>query len=111
MSPRTFITEEEIDKALNYLRDNADAAAKARAERLYLEEFRDHLLALIMKENDGPVAAQKRDAQADARYLAHLQGYRAAVHIDEKYRFRLDAVKAKIEAWRTQSSNERAGKL
>ncbi len=33
-----FISDEEIDKALDYLRDNADAAAQARAERVYLEE-------------------------------------------------------------------------
>ena len=37
MSPDTEIA---IFKALDYLRDNAPAYAKAKSERIYLEEYR-----------------------------------------------------------------------
>ena len=40
----------EIDpqKAVDYLRDNADKFAKAKAERVYLEEFRKSKKSLLM---------------------------------------------------------------
>jgi hypothetical protein len=111
-SNRTFITDDEIDRALDYLRDNADEAAKARAERVYVEEYRKVVKAQIMKENGTMTAVlQEREAYADPRYAAHLDAIREAVQRDEKCRFMLSAAEAKIEAWRTQSSNERANKL
>lgn len=112
MSNRTFITEDEIDRALDYLRDNADEAAKARAERVYVEEYRKTIKATLMKEHDGKSAViQEREAYADPRYVQHLEAIREAVFRDEKLRFLKEAAQAKIEAWRTQSSNYRAMKL
>lgn len=109
---RKFITDEEIDRALDYLRDNADEAAKARAERIYVEEYRKTVKAQIMKEHPTLSAVlQEREAYADPRYAAHLEAIRQAVQRDEHCRFLLTAAGAKIEAWRTQSSNERAMKL
>lgn len=112
MNNRTFITEDEIDRALDYLRDNADEAAKARAERIYVEEYRKTIKAQLMKEHDGKSAViQEREAYADARYVSHLEAIKEAVFRDEKLRFLKEAAQAKIEAWRTQCSNERAMKL
>jgi hypothetical protein len=109
---RQFITETEIEKALDYLRDNADAAARARAERIYMEEYRKVVKAQLMKEHDGiPISAQEREAYADPNYAAHLDALREAVFQDEKHRFLLEAAKAKCDAWRTQSATERAMKL
>lgn len=112
MQNRKFITDEEIDRALDYLRDNADEAAKARAERVYVEEYRKTVKAQIMKEH-GTMSGvlQEREAYADPRYVAHLDAIKAAVERDERCRFMLAAAEAKIEAWRTQSSNERAMKI
>lgn len=108
----TFISDDEIDKALDYLRDNADSAAQARADRIYVEEYRKTIKAKLMKEHDGKSAViQEREAYADERYVEHLEAIRQAVHRDEKARFLKEAAQAKIEAWRTQSSNERAHKL
>jgi hypothetical protein len=109
---RQFITDDEIDKALDYLRDNADEAAKARAERHYVTEYLKVVKAQIMKEHDTKSAViQEREAYADPRYIAHLGVISTAIERDEKCRFMLSAAEAKIEAWRTQSSNERANKL
>ena len=112
MSNRTFISDEEIDRALDYLRDNADAAAKARAERIYVEEYRKTVKASIMAEHNAKSAViQEREAYADPRYAAHLDAIREAVYQDEKHRFLLGAADAKIQAWRTQCATERAMKI
>lgn len=109
MENRSFITDDEIDKALDYLRDNARDAAQAKADRVYVEEFRKVIKATLMKEH-GTMSAvlQEREAYADPRYLQHLEAIREAVQADEHHRFLRGAADAKIEAWRTQSSNSRA---
>ena len=44
-----MITDLEIEKAVDYLRDNATKAAQARANRIYLEEYRKTIKAEIMR--------------------------------------------------------------
>jgi hypothetical protein len=52
-----------VEKALDYLRDNARAAAQARANRVYMEEFRKTVKAQIMGEyNELANNAQERFA-------------------------------------------------
>lgn len=108
MSNRSFITDEEIDRALDFLRDSARDAAQARADRVYVEEYRKTLKAQLMKEH-GMLSAvlQEREAYSDPRYAQHLEAIRDAVRADEFNRFMRIAAEAKIEAWRTQSSNNR----
>lgn len=109
MENRSAITDDEIDKALDYLRDNARDAAQARADRVYVEEYRKVIKAQLMKES-GTLSAvlQEREAYADPRYAEHLEAIKQAVFVDEGHRFLRAAADAKIEAWRTQSSNTRA---
>ena len=100
-----MIPDSEIQKALDYLRDEADHAAQARANRVYAEEYRKSLKARLKKESNATSnAAQEDDAYAHPDYLAHLEALKAAVHADEKHRFMLSAAGAKIDAWRTQKS-------
>lgn len=109
MENRSFITDDEIDKALDYLRDNARDAAQAKADRVYVEEYRKVLKAILMKEHSTLSAVlQEREAYSDPRYAEHLDAIRQAVRADEEHRFLRVAADAKIEAWRTQSSNTRA---
>lgn len=109
MNAHAFITDTEIDKALDFLRDNARDAAQARADRIYVEEYRKTLKATLMKEHGNLSAVlQEREAYADERYVQHLEAIREAVRLDEFHRFMRIAAEAKIEAWRTQSSNSRA---
>ena len=109
MSNRSFITDDEIDKALDYLRDNARDAAQAKANRIYIEEYRKVVKAKLMKEHASMSAVlQEREAYSDPRYAQHLEAIKQAVEADEGHRFLRGAAEAKIEAWRTQSSNTRA---
>ena len=107
-----MITDEDIEKAIDYLRDNAIQAAQSRANRIYMEEFRKSLKALIMSEHkDLPVSAQEREAYCDQRYLKHLEAMKTAIAHDEQNRFMRVAAEAKIEAWRSFSANHRAVKI
>lgn len=103
-----MISEAEVEKACAWLRDNSAEAAKARAERIYLEEFRKSKKALLMKKHlSEPVSAQEREAYADEEYQDFLKGLKEAVERDEHSRFMRQAALAKIEAWRTQEANRR----
>jgi 16S rRNA G966 N2-methylase RsmD len=103
------ISEDDIEKALDYLRDNAPKAAKAKAERIYMEEYRKVVKAQIMRESDDKaLGTQEAIAYADPRYRQHLEAMKEAVERDEYNKWMLTAAEAKIEAWRTQCSNQRA---
>lgn len=112
LNPMSNLSDTDIERALDYLRDSADEAAQARAERVYLDEFRKCLKSQIMKEHaDQSGIVQEREAYADERYLRHVEALREAVHRDEKHRFLLKAAEAKIDAWRSKSANQRAMKI
>lgn len=103
-----MISDLDAERAIDFLRNSAQKAAMARAERAYIEEFRKTLKAQIMKERAGEsIGAQERDAYADPRYIAHLDAIKAAVFNDEYQRFMRVAAEAKLAAWQTQSANTR----
>jgi hypothetical protein len=103
------LDDASIERALDYLRDQADAAAQARAERVYVIEYRKSLKAQLMAEHGlEPLGAQEREAYADPRYVEHLQAMRQAVYVDERHTFLRQAAEARFEAWRTMNANRRA---
>ena len=104
-----MIEDADIEKAVDYLRDNATRAAKAKAERMYMEEFRKVVKSKIMREHDDqPVGKQEAIAYADSRYTQHLKAMREAIEADEYHRWMLTAAEAKISAWQTMSRSNRA---
>lgn len=104
-----LIPDADVEASFDWLNNNADACAQARAHRIYLEEYRKSFKAKLMKEHlDKPVSAQEREAYASPRYVEHLEGLKVAVFNDEKLRFLREAHLAKIEAWRTAAANRRA---
>ena len=104
-----MITEADIEKSVDYLRDNARKAAQAKAERIYLEEYRKTVKATIMREAmSESLGGQEARAYSDSRYTQHLEAMREAIERDEYHRWMMIAAQAKIEAWRTQQANVRA---
>lgn len=108
-----MILDDDVEKAVDYLRNNATKAAKAKAERIYMVEYRKVAKSQIMRENDDkPVGVQEAMAYADPRYVQHLKVMRDAIEEDVYHEWMMKAADAKIEAWRTQQSNARSlGKL
>ena len=101
---------DEIDpqRAVDYLRDNADKFAKAKAERVYLEEFRKSKKSLLMTQSDEKTQAGKEAyAYSHDEYIALLDGLKAAVEVEETVKWQMIAAQARIEVWRTQQANNR----
>ena len=102
------------EKALDYMRDNAPMLAKAKAERIYLEQFRKTQKALLF--SDAPVdckTVQAKEAYAYSHpdYMEVLDGLREAVAVEEEIRWRMVAAQLKVEVWRsTEASNRRVDK-
>lgn len=103
-----MISDDEVQRAVDWLRDNASRAGKARAAREYLGEYTKALKAKLMRRyTDLPVAAQEREALASEEYVDHLHALATAIEDDEQLRWLRAAAEAKLEAWRTFSANER----
>ena len=106
------MVEIDIFKVLDFIRDNASAYAKAKAERIYLEEFRKSKKAILMRvaEARGHTSAvsQEREAYADSEYIELLVALKDAVQEEERLRWLLVGAQAKAEVWRTMESTRRA---
>lgn len=108
-----MISDTDIEKALDYLRDSMEVAAQAKADKVYMTEYRKVKKAELMGlSNDAAINAQERFAYAHADYKEFLLGLKEAIYQDAKHDFLREAANAKIEAWRTQQANERTmGKI
>lgn len=105
------VGELNIFRALDYIRDNAPAYAKAKADRVYCEEYRKSKKALLMRQAEmaghKSAAMQEREAYADEEYQGLLRALSDAVEAEETLRWRMVAAQARIEAWRTMESTRR----
>lgn len=104
---------DEVDlnpqKALARMEKNARRLAKAKAERVHLEEYRKSKKALLMKQSDGLSAAlQERDAYSHPEYLELLNGLKVAVEAEEVLRWRMVTDQAIVEVWRSTEASNRA---
>lgn len=99
----------EPHQAVDYIIANAGKFAAAKAQRVYLEEFRKSKKAILMGQSTAKAANEREQyAYSHEDYLALLGGLKAAIEVEEKLRWDLIAAQARIEIWRTQSANNRA---
>ncbi len=107
-----MISEDEVDKCLSWLRDNAEKDAQARAERLYMTEWIKVVLAQEQAQSKASsMAAAEMSARISGPYVAALDAYKQAIYEDERRRFLRSAAETKVLAWQTQSANERAHRV
>jgi hypothetical protein len=89
--------------AVNYILKNAPKYAKAKAERVYLDEFRKSKKAILFRESpDKTIAEREHWAYAHPEYQELLKGIRDAVEIEEKLRWDMVAAQARIDIWKAQ---------
>lgn len=104
-----MLTQDDAEKAVDWLLKNARKMAKARAERLYMEQWIKTVKATLQVEaSETSVSRSEMIALASHKYMVALQAYKEAVEADEYNRFGVAAAEATIEAWRTQESTRRA---
>lgn len=104
-----MIAEADIDNAVAYLRTSATKAAEARAQMLYLAEWKNTVRAKVKLKQIGISNAAADDiALASEDYRNALQAYKEAIEADATFRFKREAASALIEAWRTEQASLRA---
>ncbi len=104
-----MITQDDAERAVDWLRDNAARMAQERAQRLYLEQWIKTVKATIQSEQQGVSAATAEIiALASPRYAKALLAYKAAIEADERNRFLITAAEAKIEYWRSAEATRRS---
>lgn len=107
-----IVTDDELEMALNWLRDNASAIGEAKRQAVLAEKMTKHVKALEMKRhNEMPVSAQEREAYASDAYKRALFAEADAAGEYEKMRALREAAALKIEAWRSEQANVRAMKI
>jgi len=99
------------EEAAQTIRDKAPAYGEAKAQRVYLDEFRKSKKALLMKNalemGYEAANAQEREAYADPAYLQLLKGLAAAIEKEETLRWEIEAARLDIEIWRTREATNR----
>lgn len=103
-----MITEPEIQRAFDFLRDSATKIADARYHKVYTEERKKAVFSELFRQApDGPVASKEAYAYAHQDYENHIAEMARAARDFELLRAQREAAIAKIDAWRTASANER----
>lgn len=96
------------NKAVDYILKHAPVFAGAKANRVYIEEFRKSKKALLMaKSTESAVNAREQFAYAYQEYQDLLQGLRQAIEIEERLKWEMTAAQARIDIWRTEQASNR----
>lgn len=106
-----MITDDQIEAALNYIRDKAEDLADARAKAKFLDHKRKVIRASYFTEASGTVAERESFAETRDEYKQCIEEYREAVHQDVLISTRIKAAELKIEVWRTLNANNRRGNI
>lgn len=101
-----------VEQTLIFIRDTAKKYAKAKADRVYMEQFRKSKKAMLVEDarTQGHKTVQERETYAYMHddYMEVLMGLKEAVEKEEEYKFKLIAAQARLEVWRTMQANNRA---
>ena len=107
-----IVSDADLEKALDWLRDSAQEIGDAKAETIRASHMLKVVKALSMKvHNEKPISHQEREALASEEYRAALERDAVAAGEYEKMRALREAAALKIEAWRSEQANYRALKI
>lgn len=95
--------------AVEQMWKTAPRLAKAKAELVYMEEYRKSLKAILMKASgEKTSAAQETEAYSHPDYIKHLSGLQAATEAAEGLRWQMVTLEAAVEVWRSQEASNRS---
>ena len=93
------------------IRDIAPTYGDAKAQRVYLEEFRKSKKAMLMRDAllNGIEAAthQEREAYSNPEYLELIKGLAQAIEKEETLRWELESHRLEIEIFRSREATNR----
>jgi len=99
------------EEAAQVIREKAPAYGEAKAQRVYLEEYRKTKKAMLMKEalklGVEAANAQEREAYADPAYHQVLKGLAVAIEAEETLKWEMESARLDIEIWRSREATNR----
>lgn len=100
--------QRDPNKAVDFIINEAPHFAAAKAQRVYLEEFRKSKKALLMNESPEKAAnAREQYAYSHPDYIGVLDGLKAAVEVEERLKWDLVGAQLRVEIWRSQEASNR----
>ena len=103
-----MVTEQEAQRAIDYIRDKAPEYAKAKSDRTYIENYLKVVKAKEMSKSDKKTLGDREiDAYMSIDYEQQLQAMREAVAIEEEIKYRMEAAKLRFEHYKTECFNNR----
>ena len=103
-----MIPESEVEKCLDWMRDNAEPAARASAEVIRAEEFLKTTLAMVASNStQTTIAGHEREARASKAFQKAIEERVIAVYQDRKFRLLYSAAEVKVEVWRSEQASNR----
>ena len=94
--------------AAHFIIANARKFAEAKAQRMYLEENRKALKALLMNDSQGKTVADREQyAYSHKTYQELLQSYKNAILDEETLRIQIRGAELAIEVWRSEQATNR----
>lgn len=107
-----MFADQEIEKALDWLRDNAKAIGDAKARLIKAGHMIKHAEALgFLASSEKTADGRKADARTTPEYLKWIEEESEAAGEYEKMKALREAAAMKIEAWRSEQANFRAMKI
>ena len=104
-----MITESQVQEALNWMLENEDSLAVAKASYHDLDRYSKTIKAELMSKisSNMSVAARETEALANEEYKTHLDNLRHAEEIYLKLEYGMDHKKLVCQLWQTISANKR----
>ncbi len=103
-----IVTDEDMDRALSFLRDSAIQIGAAREAMIKAQRMVEHTEALLtLASKQSSDQKRKADARTNPRWLEATTQEAVAAGEFEKMKALREAASAKIEAWRSEQANYR----
>lgn len=95
-------------KALRFIAENAGEYAKAKANRVFIENALKSVKATLMAESEAStLGAKEIEAYASRDYRIQLEGLREAVETEERLRWLLLGAQMKVEIYKVEAYTKR----
>ena len=96
------------NEAINFMIKNSEAYANAKAQVVYLTEYRKTVKAIgFQRSLKNTMAEKEADAYTTVEYKTCVEGLKEAVEKAEGLRWMLVAAQARIDVWRSQEASNR----
>lgn len=96
------------DEAINFILKHSPEYGAAKANRVYIEEYKKVVKARLMNDcQNMPSTKAEAYALAHPDYKVQIDGLKVAVEMEETLRWHLEAARLRVEVWRTNEASNR----